>query len=105
MVGPPRPGRTVVYTGDTRPSQRVRGGGAGADLLIHEATFAQDEEDRAGPPATPRRREAARRSPRSAGVRRLVLTHFSPATPTTRAPWSARPGASSPRPTPRSTGW
>ncbi|HLG06834.1 MAG TPA: MBL fold metallo-hydrolase, partial [Gemmatimonadales bacterium] len=39
LVGPPRPGRTVVYTGDTRPHGAVVRAAKGADLLIHEATF------------------------------------------------------------------
>ncbi|MDD1677033.1 MAG: MBL fold metallo-hydrolase, partial [Methanomicrobiales archaeon] len=41
VMGPPRPGRMVVYTGDTRPVPDVIAavGGAGADLLIHDATF------------------------------------------------------------------
>lgn len=45
IVGPPRSGRTVAYTGDTRISRDVREAAAGADLLIHEATFEEGEED------------------------------------------------------------
>ena len=39
VVGPPRPGRKVVYSGDTRPNRRTVEMAVGADLLIHEATF------------------------------------------------------------------
>jgi ribonuclease Z len=77
VVGSPRPGRTVVYTGDTRPSPRTTEAAAGADLLIHEATFGSDEADRAGTTGHSTAREAAQVAS-SAGVRRLVLTHFSP---------------------------
>ena len=47
LVGDPRPGRKVVYTGDTRPCATVVTAAAGADLLVHEATFGEDERDRA----------------------------------------------------------
>src|SRR5882724_6795914 len=47
LVGPPRPGRTVVYSGDTRPHLAVLEAARGADLLIHEATFGEEEAARA----------------------------------------------------------
>jgi ribonuclease Z len=77
VVGPPRPGRRVVYTGDTRPARSTVEMARGADLLIHEATFAADELDRARETGHSTAREAARVA-REAGVRRLVLTHLSP---------------------------
>jgi ribonuclease Z len=77
LVGPPRPGRTVVYTGDTRPTAATREVAAGADLLIHEATFAHDEAERAVTTGHSTAREAARLA-RDAGVHRLAITHFSP---------------------------
>jgi ribonuclease Z len=77
LVGPPRPGRKVVYTGDTRPSRQIAAAAHGADLLIHEATFAQDEAKRAVQTGHSTAREAARIA-RDAGVRQLILTHFSP---------------------------
>jgi ribonuclease Z len=77
IVGPPRPGRRVVYSGDTRPSTRVKEAATNADLLIHEATFASDESDRAAATGHSTARQAAALA-RDAGVHRLILTHFSP---------------------------
>jgi len=48
ILGPPRPGRTVVYTGDTRPDSRGWAQYAmEADLLIHDATYDDSEAKRA----------------------------------------------------------
>ena len=77
VVGPERPGRTVVYSGDTRPSPRTIEAARGADLLIHEATFGEEEGERAVATGHSTAREAARVAA-EAGVHRLVLTHFSP---------------------------
>jgi ribonuclease Z len=77
VVGLPRPGRRVVYTGDTRPVKATIEHAAGADLLIHEATFAHEDADRARETGHSTAREAARVA-REAGVHRLVLTHLSP---------------------------
>lgn len=77
VVGPPRPGRSIVYTGDTRPSKQTREAAHGADLLIHEATFAHDEVKRAVQTRHSTAREAAKVA-RDAGARKLALTHFSP---------------------------
>jgi ribonuclease Z len=77
VVGPTRPGRTVVYTGDTRPTPRTVEAARRADLLIHEATFGADEAERAGATGHSTAREAAGVA-REAGVLRLALTHFSP---------------------------
>jgi ribonuclease Z len=77
LVGAPRPGRTVVYSGDTRPSLSVIEAARGADLLVHEATFGGDEAERAKETGHSTAAEAARVA-HDAGVRRLVLTHISP---------------------------
>jgi ribonuclease Z len=77
LVGDPRPGRKVVYTGDTRPCATVVTAAAGADLLVHEATFGEDERERAGETGHSTAAQAAEVA-RQAGVRRLVLTHISP---------------------------
>jgi RNAse Z (EC 3.1.26.11) len=48
VMGPPRLGRKIVYSGDTRPVYREWGAIAcDADLLIHDATFEDAEADRA----------------------------------------------------------
>ena len=77
VVGPPRPGRKVVYTGDTRPCAGTREAARGADLLIHEATFAADEAERAASTGHSTARDAAELAVQ-AEVLRLALTHFSP---------------------------
>jgi ribonuclease Z len=76
LVGPARPGRTVVLSGDTRPHAAVLSAAKGADLLVHEATFGEDEKGRALETGHSTAREAAMVA-RDAGVDRLVLTHVS----------------------------
>jgi ribonuclease Z len=77
LVGPTRRGRTLVYSGDTRPHLALIEAARGADLLIHEATFGGDEAERAVETGHSTASEAARVA-LEAGVRRLVLTHISP---------------------------
>ncbi|MEZ3144880.1 ribonuclease Z [Halobaculum sp. MBLA0143] len=76
VVGDPRPGRTVVYTGDTRPVPATERAAESADLLIHDSTFAHEAVDRARSTGHASAREAAELAER-AGVRRLALTHIS----------------------------
>jgi ribonuclease Z len=76
LVGSPRAGRRVVYTGDTRPHLPVIEASRGADLLVHEATFGGDEMERAQETGHSTAAEAARVA-LEAGARRLVLTHIS----------------------------
>jgi ribonuclease Z len=76
LVGPPRPGRKVVLTGDTRPCAATVEAARGADLLIHEATFGDEEGARAVETGHSTAREAATVAA-AAGVRSLVLMHFS----------------------------
>ena len=76
LVGAKRSGRTVVITGDTRPCSATIDAARGADLLIHEATFGDEEAERAIETGHSTAREAGRVAC-EAGVRRLVLTHFS----------------------------
>jgi ribonuclease Z len=76
LVGPTRPGRTVVITGDTRPCAATVDAARDADLLVHEATFADEEAERAKETGHSTAREAAQVA-RVAEVRRLVLTHIS----------------------------
>lgn len=76
VVGPPRPGRKVVYSGDTRPNRRTVEMAVGADLLIHEATFGADEGKRARETRHSTAAEAADVAAR-ARARHLALTHIS----------------------------
>jgi ribonuclease Z len=76
LVGPSRPGRRVVYTGDTRPCRETIEIARGADLLIHDATFTHDEAVRARETNHSTAREAAELAA-DAGVLRLALTHIS----------------------------
>jgi ribonuclease Z len=76
VVGPPRPGRRIVLSGDTAPCDAVRVAADGADLLVHEATFTSDEHARA---AETRHSTAAQAASLAseAQVGMLALTHVS----------------------------
>ena len=76
LVGPTRRGRRVTITGDTRPCEGTVAAAADADLLIHEATFAEEEAARARETGHSTAREAGDVAAR-AGAQRLVLTHLS----------------------------
>lgn len=76
LVGAARRGRKVVLTGDTRPTANTVAAARDADVLIHEATFADDEAARAVETGHSTAREAAEVA-RAARARRLVLTHIS----------------------------
>ncbi|MCZ8204334.1 ribonuclease Z [Gemmatimonas sp.] len=76
LVGERRRGRRVVITGDTRPCAATIEAARDADLLVHEATFADDEAARAVETGHCTAREAAEVA-KAAGARRLALTHIS----------------------------
>jgi ribonuclease Z len=76
VLGPRRPGRKVVIAGDTMPCEAVRVAAHGADLLVHEATFAEEEADRARETGHSTAAQAAAVA-RDAEVSMLALTHFS----------------------------
>jgi ribonuclease Z len=76
LVGASRPGRRIAITGDTRPCDATVRAARDADLLVHEATFADDEAPRAVETGHSTAREAAQIA-LLAGARRLVLTHLS----------------------------
>ncbi len=77
LVGPPRPGRKVVVCGDTGATPAVVELAQGADVLVHEATFLSEDADRAAQVGHSTAAGAAMAA-RAAGVKTLILTHFSP---------------------------
>jgi ribonuclease Z len=77
VLGPARPGRTVICPGDTAPSDVVRALAEGADVLVHEASFLEEERERARDTLHSTAQQAAEVA-RDAGVRLLALTHVSP---------------------------
>ena len=76
FVGPARPGRLLVFTGDTRPCAATVDAAQGADLLIHEATFGEEERERARDTGHSTAKEAAQVA-LAAKAKRLVLSHVS----------------------------
>ncbi|MCB9532022.1 MAG: ribonuclease Z [Myxococcales bacterium] len=76
VLGPARPGRSVAYISDTRPSDRVVEAVHGVDVLIHEATYLHSLAPHARERGHSTVREAAEIA-RAAGVKRLFLTHIS----------------------------
>lgn len=76
VLDDPRPGRRVVYTGDTRPVDTIIEAGADADLLIHEAMFDETQNERAVETGHSTALEAAEVA-RQASAKRLVLTNIS----------------------------
>ena len=77
VLGPARPGRKIVVSGDTAPSEAVAVAAHDADLLVHEATFTEEEAERAAQTDHSTARAAALLAA-GAGVRVLALTHLSP---------------------------
>ncbi len=76
VLGPARPGRKLVISGDSAPSEALRVAAYRAELLIHEATFAEEELERAAETGHSTAGQAAQVA-RDAEVTLLALTHFS----------------------------
>lgn len=76
VSGEARRGRRIVVTGDTRPSDSTVVAAMGADVLVHEATFAAADTERAAETAHSTGEQAAQVA-RDAGVGLLACTHIS----------------------------
>ncbi|HXU61052.1 MAG TPA: ribonuclease Z [Polyangia bacterium] len=76
VLGPSRRARKLAVSGDTRPSAAFAQAAGGADLLIHESTFAASELPRARETGHSTAAEAAAVAAQ-AGARELILTHLS----------------------------
>ena len=76
VTGPPRPGRKIGYSGDTRPTSRLARFFSGCDLLIFDSTFRDSDRDKAVERKHTTSLEAAELA-KKAKARQLVLTHFS----------------------------
>ncbi len=76
VMGPEREGRKIVISGDTEPCEALKIAAHQADLLVHEATFTEEEAARAKETAHSTARQAATLA-RDAEVRLLALTHIS----------------------------
>ncbi len=77
VLGPPRKGLKIVYTGDTRPNPKLEELSFEADILIHESTFNEEHYDKAQEYGHSTAVEAAKTA-RQASVKKLVLFHISP---------------------------
>ena len=76
VIGQERPGRKLVYSGDTRPCGSIENASAGADLLIHDGTLGDELKEWAVETKHSTSKEAALLA-QKAKVKQLVLTHIS----------------------------
>jgi ribonuclease Z len=76
VIGPARDGRKIVVSGDTAPCETLAIAAHRADLLVHEATFGEEERERAAVTGHSTAAQAARIAS-EADVRMLALTHIS----------------------------
>ena len=76
VMGEPRPGLKVAFSGDTRPSEHFMESVLGCDLLVHEATADVSLQEKAKEFGHSTARDAATIAS-LAGVKTLYLNHFS----------------------------
>ncbi|MEM3607941.1 MAG: ribonuclease Z [Candidatus Bathyarchaeia archaeon] len=77
VVGPPRPGVKLSYSGDTRPHPNLKKIAYKSDLLIHDSTFDDSRRDKAAEYGHSTARQAAQMA-MEVKASRLALTHISP---------------------------
>jgi ribonuclease Z len=83
VLGPARIGKTMAYCTDTRPCSAGEVLGKGADLMLHEATFADDLQSEAREYGHSTASQTARIA-QAARPNRLVITHISARYPDAR---------------------
>ena len=76
VLGSPKPGKVITILGDTRPTPNVVPLSAGADVVVHEATFLHELASTAHEYYHSTALQAAEAA-KEAGADRLILTHFS----------------------------
>jgi ribonuclease Z len=76
VMGKPRAGRKLVFTGDTAPCEMTRVAAHEAELLVHDGSFADEETERAAETHHSTARQAAVLA-REAEVKMLALVHIS----------------------------
>ena len=76
VIGAPRPGRTIVITGDTAPCMTTAEAAKRAELLVHDGSFAEEEAQRAAETGHSTAGQAAALA-REAEVKMLALVHVS----------------------------
>jgi ribonuclease Z len=77
VLGPSRPGRSMLYTGDTTPCEGLAEAAKGVDVLVHEATFGSELETQGNEFGHSSASQAATLA-KEAKVGKLFLTHISP---------------------------
>ncbi len=77
VLGPPRKGIKITYSGDTAPCESFLKASEDADLIIHEATFTEEMMEKAGKFGHSTAKGAAELA-RSAKALKLALVHLSP---------------------------
>jgi ribonuclease Z len=77
VLGPPRKGRKIVFSGDTKPIEEMIDFAKNADVLIHEATFNSEFEELSSDYGHSTASQAAEIA-KKAGVGKLFLIHISP---------------------------
>lgn len=76
VLGPPRKGRKITYSGDTIPCEEMIEFAKESDLLIHESTYKTEDKDKADLHAHSTSKDAAEIALYS-NSKKLILTHIS----------------------------